>query len=80
MIVTYVIGCASAVDRYTKNDIAVYQLHQENIKHDIVVAIVLKLQLWLVPAQLPNIPQKDISFYQLHQENVKHVIVVAICF
>ena len=80
MFLTYVIVCASVVDRYTKNDIAVCQLHQENVKHDIVVAIVLKLQLSLGPAQLLYIPQKNIAFFQLHQENIKHDIVVGICF
>ena len=32
------------VATYTKEDIAFYQLHQENVKNDIVVAIVLALQ------------------------------------
>ena len=73
-------ACASPGASYTKKDIAFYQLDQENVKHDIVVAIMLKLQLWHVPAQLPHIPKKDIAFYQLHQENVKHDIALAIRF
>ena len=45
MLLTHAIACASPVAIYTKKDIVFYQLHQENVKPDIVVAIVLKLQL-----------------------------------
>ena len=38
MLLCYVIACASPVSRYTKKDIAFYQLYQENVKHDMLVA------------------------------------------
>ena len=39
MFTIYVIARSRPVATYTKTDIAFYQLHQENVKYDIVAAI-----------------------------------------
>ena len=43
MFLTGYIQCVP-VATYTKKDIAFYQLHQENVKNEMVVAIMLALQ------------------------------------
>ena len=47
MFLTYVVACASPVATYTRKDIAFYQLDQENVKHDIVVAILMSSMAWV---------------------------------
>ena len=62
MFLTYVIACASPVATYTKKDIAFYQLHQENVKHDVVVNNMILTYVILCASPVATDTKKTLPF------------------